>query len=72
MDERWTVTRGRRGGEVKRNGETVAVVRYTDGGRFGWHLVDAPSVSGTENIRERAAEKAREAWKARLGPAAGG
>ena len=73
MDEaRWTITRGREGGEVRRDGVTVATIRLTEGGRFAWRLVDAPEVSGTENVRARAAEAAREAWKGRLGPATGG
>ena len=65
MDERWTVTRGREGGEVKRNGETVAVIRLTSGGMFAWTLLGEPSASGTCALKAKAAEEAREAWRRR-------
>ena len=66
-DATWTITRGREGGEVRRDGVTVATIRLTEGGRFNWRLVEAPEVSGVENVRARAAEAAREAWKERQG-----
>lgn len=54
----------RRAGRIVRRSEAIAHVKITCGGLYEWVLLDAPGTRGVTYCERRAAEEAREAWRA--------